>query len=342
MAIIVKSFTFSPGAIILSSEHNTNFDTLYNLVNGNIDNSNIKTDAGIASSKIDLSSVDINGGTIDGTTIGLTTPSSVAATTLKVGTTNQGDILYDNGTSIVRLPPSTDGYYLKTQGIGANPAWVAPPTNGVEYFTSSGTFTAPEGVTKVWVYVQGGGGGGGQNQDADGGAGGGGSGAFTYTYRFPYPVTPLAEYAVIVGAGGTTGVDTNGGNGGKSSFDTVLYANGGTGGNQTGAPGVGGTALAITSAGVGADAVLTAKGNGGAKGSYHSSIAGANGGEGASGGGGGGGTYFGAGGNGGNTYQDGEDAPVANSGAGGGGSGQENTSSPTGGLGAAGFVLVVY
>jgi len=38
----------------LSSEHNTNFDTLYTLANGNIDNANIKTGAGIIYSKLVL------------------------------------------------------------------------------------------------------------------------------------------------------------------------------------------------------------------------------------------------------------------------------------------------
>ncbi len=40
----------------------------------------------------------------------------------------QGDILYYNGTTWVRLPAGTAGYLLKTQGSGANPAWT-PPTD---------------------------------------------------------------------------------------------------------------------------------------------------------------------------------------------------------------------
>lgn len=54
MGIISKLFTFSSGATILASEHNTNLDTLYTLVNGNIDNNNIKTGAGIVYSKLVL------------------------------------------------------------------------------------------------------------------------------------------------------------------------------------------------------------------------------------------------------------------------------------------------
>ena len=37
----------------------------------------------------------------------------------------QGDILYYNGTIITRLPAGTNGYFLKTQGPGANPTWAA-------------------------------------------------------------------------------------------------------------------------------------------------------------------------------------------------------------------------
>ena len=35
----------------------------------------------------------------------------------------QGDILYYNGTNWVNLPAGTSGYFLKTQGSGANPTW---------------------------------------------------------------------------------------------------------------------------------------------------------------------------------------------------------------------------
>lgn len=52
MALVSKNYTFSPGATILAVEHNENFDTLYNLVNGNIDNANISGSAGIVDSKL--------------------------------------------------------------------------------------------------------------------------------------------------------------------------------------------------------------------------------------------------------------------------------------------------
>lgn len=52
MGLVSKDFTFSTGATILASEHNSNYDTLFNLVNGNVDNANIKANAGIVDSKL--------------------------------------------------------------------------------------------------------------------------------------------------------------------------------------------------------------------------------------------------------------------------------------------------
>lgn len=46
---------------------------------------------------------------------------------LRIASQAQGDILYFNGTIWTRLGAGTSGYYLKTQGTGANPAWTAPP-----------------------------------------------------------------------------------------------------------------------------------------------------------------------------------------------------------------------
>lgn len=52
MAIIAKPYTFSAGATIIASEHNSNFDTLYNDYNGNITNANLSASASIADSKL--------------------------------------------------------------------------------------------------------------------------------------------------------------------------------------------------------------------------------------------------------------------------------------------------
>lgn len=139
MALITIPNTFSAGAVIVASQHNANFSTIATDYNGNIDNTNIATSAAIAYSKLNLAgsivNADINSSAgivaskLDLTSpgaIGSTAPNTGAFTTLKVGTTNQGDILYDNGTSITRLTPGTSGQVLITQGAGANPTWGSP------------------------------------------------------------------------------------------------------------------------------------------------------------------------------------------------------------------------
>ena len=57
MGTISKPNTFSAGATIIASEHNSNFDTVYNEFNGNIENVNVKGSAAIANSKLNLSSI---------------------------------------------------------------------------------------------------------------------------------------------------------------------------------------------------------------------------------------------------------------------------------------------
>jgi len=45
-----------------------------------------------------------------------------------VGSAAQGDILYRNGASWVRLGAGTAGFFLQTQGAGANPQWAQGAT----------------------------------------------------------------------------------------------------------------------------------------------------------------------------------------------------------------------
>ena len=60
MGLVSKPYTFSAGASIIASEHNSNFDTIYNSHNGNISNSNISTSAAIAYSKLSLAGSILN------------------------------------------------------------------------------------------------------------------------------------------------------------------------------------------------------------------------------------------------------------------------------------------
>jgi hypothetical protein len=59
MAIVVKPNTFTAGQAIIASQHNANFDDIYDEFNGAIDNDNIDNAAQIALSKINLTGSNI-------------------------------------------------------------------------------------------------------------------------------------------------------------------------------------------------------------------------------------------------------------------------------------------
>lgn len=250
MGIVNKNYTFSSGATIIASEHNDNFDVLYSLVNGNIQNVNIASDAKIENSKLNLASItqdiahsgtltqtgtstftadtehtaelkmtgdqllfskgadvasgtsitlgddgnqfDITGNTtiqtiaikqagsivwlkFDGAltltdntgnlelqgadisisaedTVGLLSDgtnwhlisSTSAATDLKLPSQAQGDTLYFNGTIWTRLAAGTSGYFLKTQGAGANPTWAFPGLGLIDSQTITSASTSKQ------------------------------------------------------------------------------------------------------------------------------------------------------------------------------------------------------
>lgn len=52
MALVTKPNTFSSGASIVASEHNANFDTIYNDYNGNITDANCSASMNLSSSKL--------------------------------------------------------------------------------------------------------------------------------------------------------------------------------------------------------------------------------------------------------------------------------------------------
>lgn len=130
MSLLSVPFTFSPGAVIVAAQHNTNFSTIYSDYSGNITNANMASNAGVVYSKLSLTggivNADINSSAaIANSKLNLTTITqniTFNGNTL-IGSTNQGDILYDNGTTLTRLIPGTSGQFLKTQGSTANPIW---------------------------------------------------------------------------------------------------------------------------------------------------------------------------------------------------------------------------
>lgn len=113
MGLVNKTYTFSAGSSIIASEHNSNFDTIYNDYNGNITNANISNSAGIEASKLSLATIGqamamssksflfAKGGNVaSGTSISLGTDGNYFDIT---GTTNIATITAKQAGSIVWL-----------------------------------------------------------------------------------------------------------------------------------------------------------------------------------------------------------------------------------------------
>ena len=205
-------------------------------------------------------------------------------------------------------------------------------------FTSSGSWTCPQGVTTIQVEAYGGGGGGGYGGTANknGGGGGGGGG---YSKLTGVAVIPGTTYTITVGAGGSAGASSNGGNGGTSTATfgaTSITATGGNGG-QSNANGRAGGTGGIGNNGTGGTGGTGVNGTGSGGGGGAAGTTG-NGGNGAlptagtSGGG-----MAGAGGAG-STSNTAAGTIGANYGGGGGG----GTRNSVGGAGAGGYILISY
>ena len=139
MGLITKPWTFSAGASIIANEYNANFDTLYNKLNGGLDNTNFAT-GGINGSQL---------ATI--TTAGKVNLSALVATSQATG-----DIIYKGASGYARLPIGSTGQKLKiydkyidameySSDANAQAAYV---TNDVNYIpTNSGFETWSAGDT---------------------------------------------------------------------------------------------------------------------------------------------------------------------------------------------------
>lgn len=64
------------------------------------------------------------------TALGARQPLDADLTALAAISGVQGDVIYHNGTSWVRLGAGTSGQFLKTNGVGANPAWATATGTG--------------------------------------------------------------------------------------------------------------------------------------------------------------------------------------------------------------------
>jgi hypothetical protein len=161
----------------------------------------------------------------NGTTPTWGTPTDTTKVPLST-VTAKGDLIAATASGTVsNLAVGTNGQVLTAaSGQTTGLQWASPTAKALQeqQFTANGTWTAPTGVTSVWVLVVGGGGGG-RNGQTGGGQGGMG-GAIT---QQQFTVVPATGYTVTVGGGGANGVTA--GQGTTSSFSTV-NALGGLGG----------------------------------------------------------------------------------------------------------------
>ena len=106
-------------------------------------------------------------------------------------------------------------------------------TSGLKkLYSTSGTWTKPDGLKSIFVEVQGGGGGGGGASGAGSGcSSGGGGGGGGYSCKSIDANLLPASRSFIVGAGGLAGTTTSiGGGGGSTTFGAFLSGGGGSGG----------------------------------------------------------------------------------------------------------------
>ncbi len=187
-------------------------------------------------------------------------PNGNVAVPLNISSTGQGKSGWLGASQFIVNNPAGDVTSPKfCIGASCITSWGGIP-NGAQIFTTSGTFTVPAGVIRLWVEVYGGGGGGGRNAGGGGGGGGTALGFLTVTPGQPIPVT-----AGNAGSGG----EAPGGPGGSSSILTIS-ATGGLGGTSGGGFGGGGSGTPGTGAtgGIGSGGLINIAGKTGTSGYF--------------------------------------------------------------------------
>lgn len=162
MSLIVKPFTFTVGAVIVASQHNSNFDTIYSDYNGNITTANIASSAAIADTQLAQITT---AGKLSGAAF--TSLTSIPAGAGVIPTANLGTGIANSGTTLLGNGTWGNNPYIKlsnTQnqnvagGATSSGAWRDILLNTRDIDTASiSTFpvntneiTLPAGIYKVW------------------------------------------------------------------------------------------------------------------------------------------------------------------------------------------------
>lgn len=245
----------------------------------------------------------------------VTIPAGSTTANITVTVVNDAIAEDDETVAITISNPQPSGVSLGAQTSHTYTINYNDCSGSPQRFTNDGTFTVPTGCRNLVIKAWGGGGGAGSNSTSRAAVGGAGG----YAYTNSLSVTTGAQYTVVIGRGGDSGVSscTGGGTGAHS---------GGTKGNNTaGGDGSGGTPLS----------------NGGAAGASGGRAGGRGGYGGGGGGGGAGNTGSEDGGGGGGSTQVSQVSPastilIAGGGGGGGGAGGAGSGAGAGGSGCSG------
>ncbi len=121
MGIVAKTYTFSAGAIIVASEHNTNFDTLYNLVNGNLNTSNLAANAALVDTQFAqlTTASKVHGSTLTGTLVTSKGSDIASATTTDIGAATGNFVDVTGSTTITALGTIAAGAFRTVRFTGA-------------------------------------------------------------------------------------------------------------------------------------------------------------------------------------------------------------------------------
>jgi hypothetical protein len=123
MPLVSKPNTFSAGTTAVASQVNANEDALYNAINGNLDNDNIKASAGIVDSKL---ATIATGGKVNVTALSGTVTNAISTTNLIADTITTTNI----SATIIRATTIETESWIEFGATTTNVGW-SPVSNSL-------------------------------------------------------------------------------------------------------------------------------------------------------------------------------------------------------------------